>query len=173
MIFEHMFIGHAKIRALVARHSIDSLTDLSCVKLAYELAHWTISASGFIPEFRGLVRYVYSDRETAECQLRQVVAEFAAFVVEDVRGLEGWSMLLNEVRDFATNLVKQTTKSNGLIGEYLTRRHVGIASGSRFVGHHLAAEKEGFESTRRKARPGIQPSVWQIRESPLFFVPTA
>lgn len=107
--FETVFVGHAKMWALAAGYSIDPLTDLAYAKLAYELSHWTISESAFIPEFGGLVRYVYSDRMTAGYQLQQLVAEFAACVVEDVCGLEGWSALLNEVPDFAAGLVKQMT----------------------------------------------------------------
>ena len=103
-IFEQVFVGHVKIWALATRYSIDSLADLSCAKLAYELAHWTISESAFITEFGGLVHCVYSDRTTAGCQLQRLVAEFAACVVEDVCGLEGWSALLNEVPDFAAAL---------------------------------------------------------------------
>lgn len=112
-IFEHVFVGHVKIWALATRYSIDSLADLSCAKLAHDLAHWTISESAFITEFGGLVRYVYSDRTTAGCQLERLVAEFAACVVEDVCGLEGWSALLNEVPDFAADLIKQMTVRMG------------------------------------------------------------
>lgn len=111
--FELVFIGHAKIWAFAAGYSIDSLTDLACAKLAYELSYWTISESAFIPGFGGLVRYVYSNCMTADGQLRRLVAEFAACVVEDVCSLEGWSVLLNEVPDFAADLVKQMTNRMG------------------------------------------------------------
>jgi hypothetical protein len=49
---------------------------------------------------------VYSN-STAKSQLRQLVAGFAACVVEDVCVLEGWTTLFNEVPDFAADLVKK------------------------------------------------------------------
>jgi hypothetical protein len=105
--FENVFIGHAKIWAFAAKYSIDSLMDLACKKLVHELGYWTISVLTFVPEFGGLVRHVYNDCTTAESQLRQAVAEFAACVVEDVGGLEGWRLLLTEVPGFAVDLLNQ------------------------------------------------------------------
>lgn len=37
------------------------------------------------------------------------MAQFAACVVEDVSGLEGWSVLKKEVPDFMADLVNQMT----------------------------------------------------------------
>ena len=111
--FENVFIGHAKIWTFATKYSINSLMDLACKKLAHELVQWTISVSTFVPEFGGLVRYVYNDCTTAESQLRQLVAQFAACVVEDVGGLEGWRLLLNEVPDFAVDLLSQVTNRFG------------------------------------------------------------
>ena len=50
------------------------------------LAHWTMSESAFTNDFGGLVRYVYSVRTTAGCQLQRLMAEFAACMTEDVCG---------------------------------------------------------------------------------------
>src|SRR3569833_2828116 len=89
------------------RYAIASLKDRANSNLAHELMQWTISEAFFIPDFGGLVRYVYDDRTVAGCKLRQLVAQFAACVVEDVSGLGGWLELLNEVPDFASDFVKQ------------------------------------------------------------------
>ena len=106
--FEHVFIGHAGIWILADRYAISSLMDLACSYLVHELSQWTISASAFVPEFAISVRYVYS-RTDPGCQLRLVVAQFAACVVEDVSGLEGWSALFNETPGFGADLVYQMT----------------------------------------------------------------
>jgi hypothetical protein len=110
--FEHVFIGHAGIGALAERCAIAPLMDLACSYLVHELSQWTISTSVFVPEFGGLVRYVYG-RTAQGCQLRLLVAQFAACVVEDVCGLEGWSVLLHEVPDFVADLVNQLTSRVG------------------------------------------------------------
>ena len=109
MSFE--FIGHARIWVFARRFGIASLTDLAFTQLAHELTEWTIWPSAFVPRFGGLVRYVYGNCTTGESQLRQLVAHFAACVVEDVSGLEGWSALLKEVPHFAVDLVEQMTKA--------------------------------------------------------------
>ncbi len=106
---EHVFLGHAKIWAFAHRFAITSLMDLAYSQLAYELAEWVISPSAFVPEFGGLVRYVYGNRTDRGCQLRRLVAEFAACVVEDVNDLEGWTMLLEEVPTFTADLVNLMT----------------------------------------------------------------
>ena len=67
----------------------------------------------FITKFRGLVRPTYSDLMTAGHRLQQLLAEFTVCVVEDVCGLEGWSALLIEVPDYATDLDKQMTNRIG------------------------------------------------------------
>ena len=89
MSFGHVFLGYAKIWAFTHRFAITSLMDLAYSQLAHELAQWVISPSAFIPEFGGLVRYVYGNRTDGGCQLRRPIAEFAAYVVEDVNDLEG------------------------------------------------------------------------------------
>ncbi|KAI3326629.1 hypothetical protein HD806DRAFT_412263 [Xylariaceae sp. AK1471] len=110
--FEYVFTGHAGVGALAERCGIASLVDLACSYLVYELSQWTISTSVFVPEFGGLVRYVYG--HTAQgCRLRLLVAQFAACVVEDVCGLEGWSALLHDMPDFVTDLVNQLTSRFG------------------------------------------------------------
>lgn len=87
--------------------------DLAFSQLAHELTQWTIWPSAFVPGFGGLVRYVYGNHTAGGCQLRQLVAQFTACVVEDVSGLEGWSTLLKEVPDFAADLVDQMTNRLG------------------------------------------------------------
>jgi hypothetical protein len=67
-----------------------------------ELGIWP---SAFIPDFGGLLHYVYGNCTDRGCRLRRLLAEFAACVVEDVSGLERWLMLLEEVPAFAADLV--------------------------------------------------------------------
>ncbi|KAH8757632.1 hypothetical protein F5883DRAFT_374399, partial [Diaporthe sp. PMI_573] len=62
-----------------------------------------ISVSAFVPKFARFVRYIYS------CTLRLLVAQFAACVVEDVSGLEGWSALVNKTPGFGADLIYQMT----------------------------------------------------------------
>ncbi|KAH8889957.1 hypothetical protein GQ53DRAFT_842496 [Thozetella sp. PMI_491] len=106
MSFQHVFLGYARVWVFADRFAITSLMDLAFSKLAYRLAQWTISESAFVPEFGGLVRYVYGN-SAAGSQLRRLVAEFAACVVEDVSSLEGWPVLLEDMPAFAADLVRQ------------------------------------------------------------------
>ncbi|KAH8768422.1 hypothetical protein F5883DRAFT_554555 [Diaporthe sp. PMI_573] len=106
--FEHVFIGHAGIWILADRYAISPLMDLACSYLVHELSQWTISTSAFVPEFARFVRYVYS-RTVPGCQLRLLLAQFAACAVEDVSGLEGWSALVNETPGFGADLIYQMT----------------------------------------------------------------
>ncbi|KAB5526461.1 hypothetical protein GE09DRAFT_1098717 [Coniochaeta sp. 2T2.1] len=105
---EHVFISHVKIWGFASEYTIISLMDFACAQLACELAQWTISASAFVAEFGGLVRYVYG-HTARRCQLRLLVAQFAACVVPDVSDLDGWSVLLDETPEFAVDLVHQMT----------------------------------------------------------------
>ncbi|RYP52666.1 hypothetical protein DL768_002222 [Monosporascus sp. mg162] len=86
---EHMFIRHAKIYIFTHTFAITSLMDLAYSQLAVELTQWIISPSAFASEFGGPVRYVCGNCKDREYQLRRLVAEFAACVVEDVTGLKG------------------------------------------------------------------------------------
>ncbi|KAM5353037.1 hypothetical protein ACJZ2D_017087 [Fusarium nematophilum] len=111
--FEHAFIGHARICIFANRYEITSLVNLSCTLLARELAQWRISVAAFVPVFGGLVRYVYNHATSGPLKIQQLIAQFAACVVEDVSDLEGWSSLLNEVPRFAADLVNEMTKRFG------------------------------------------------------------
>lgn len=82
---------------------------LSCKLLVRELAQWTVSESTFVPVFGALVRYVYNHLTEEGYPIRQLVAQFATCVVEDISGLEGWSSLLSEVPRFATDLISEMT----------------------------------------------------------------
>lgn len=106
-------IGHARIWAFANKFAIASLMDLSSRQLVGQLTQWTIRPSTFIADFGGLVRYVYGIYPGQGYQLKEVVAHFAACVVEDVSGFEGWSMLLKEIPDFAADLI---TQMSGRIG---------------------------------------------------------
>jgi len=108
-----MFVGNVKIYGFAERFSIPSLMELACSHLVWELVHWTISPSAFILEFGALVRCVYDERTIRGCQLRQLVVQFAACVVEDVLGLAGWPQLLDEVPKFAADLINQMTDRFG------------------------------------------------------------
>lgn len=105
-VFQDIFLGHAKMWVLAHAYAISALMDQAHSHLAHELVHWTISPATFVHEFGGLVRYVY-DRAVRGCQLRLLVAHFAACIVEDVADLEGWPELLREMPDFAADLVEQ------------------------------------------------------------------
>lgn len=105
MSLEPVFLGYARVWAFADRFAIASLMDLASSQLAYALAHWTISPSAFVPEFGELVRYVYGDRTAGGRQLRRLVAEFAACLVEDVGSLEGWHLLLKDAPAFAADLI--------------------------------------------------------------------
>ncbi|KAL8376499.1 hypothetical protein RB595_007542 [Gaeumannomyces hyphopodioides] len=108
--FKEAFIGYIRIWAFADRFGIHPLMDRASLQLAHELARWTILPSAFVPDFGGLVRYVYGNQRTEGCQPRQLVAAFAACVVEDVSGLEGWPMLLEEIPAFAADLIVQMTQ---------------------------------------------------------------
>jgi len=102
-----MFVGNVNIFGFAERFSIPSLMDLACSHLVWELVHWTISPPSFIPEFGALVRYMYNEHTIKGGQLRQLVVQFAACVVEDVLGLAGWLQLLDDVPTFAADLIDQ------------------------------------------------------------------
>ncbi|KAK3389613.1 hypothetical protein B0H63DRAFT_556738 [Podospora didyma] len=108
-----MFVGNVKIWVFAERFSIPLLMDLAYSHFAKELAHWTISPSTFVPEFGALIRYVYDERTIRGYQLRELVIQFAACVVEDVLGLAGWLELLDEVPKFAADLIHQMTNRFG------------------------------------------------------------
>lgn len=58
------------------------------------------------------MRFVYNEA-VAECsRLRELVAQFAACVMDDVWKLDGWLELLREVHDFVVDMV---AASKGLI----------------------------------------------------------
>lgn len=105
--FEYKFMGHTGMWSLADRYAIASLKDLACSYLVRELAQWTTSASAFIPNFGRLVRHVYGSLGGRQLQL--LVVQFAACLIEDVSGLEGWSTLLKDVPDFAADLIHQMT----------------------------------------------------------------
>jgi len=113
LYFEPVFVGHARMWVFADRYQIASLMDLACAKLVHGLADWTMSAATFVPQFGGLVRYVYDERTMVGCQLRLLVAQFAACVVEDVEALDEWPALVNEVPDFAVDLMRQMTNRFG------------------------------------------------------------
>jgi len=105
----HVFIGHARVWVFADKYGVSSLKDHAFSCLVIELAHWTISASAFIPEFGRIVRYVYDCHTIGGRLLRNLMAQFAACVVEDVSCLDGWRELLNEMPDFTVDLVNETT----------------------------------------------------------------
>ncbi|KAI1318029.1 hypothetical protein F5Y16DRAFT_392373 [Xylariaceae sp. FL0255] len=105
--FENVLIGHAKVWVFAVRYAITSLSDHAYSRLVHELARWTIFASTFVSEFRRLVHFIYDNCRIGGSQLRLLVAQFATCVVDDVSGLEGWSGLLNEVPNFAEDLMNQ------------------------------------------------------------------
>ncbi|RYO78286.1 hypothetical protein DL766_009513 [Monosporascus sp. MC13-8B] len=105
---EQALIGDARVWLFAENYGVNALMEVASSRLVHELAEWTISASAFVPKFGKLVRYVYAD-STAGCQLRQLLATFAACVVEDVSCLEGWQALLDEVPEFMKDLLKQVT----------------------------------------------------------------
>jgi len=104
--FEPVFVGHARLWVFADRYAITALMDLACGHLVHELSHWTMYRESFVSEFGDLLRYVY-DNTVAGCQLRLLVAQFAACVVEDVTAMEEWVAMLNDVPDFAGDLINQ------------------------------------------------------------------
>jgi hypothetical protein len=102
---ERTFVGHVEIFLLAERYSVTQLMDRALSQLGQELAQWTILPSTFVPDFARLIRYIYNSPVTG-C-LRQIVAEFAACMVEDVSGLEGWQAMLQEVPEFTADLLRQ------------------------------------------------------------------
>ncbi|KAJ3578302.1 hypothetical protein NPX13_g2260 [Xylaria arbuscula] len=105
---EHL-IGDVQMYIIADRYTITSLMDKAMSKLTSNLAKWSIVASAFIPQFRRLVDYVYTNTP-GHGQPRQVVASFAVCVARDVSALEGWATLLEDVPDFAWDLLGQVTK---------------------------------------------------------------
>ena len=111
--FEPVFVGHARMWVFADRYQVPSLMDHACAQLVRELAEWTLGPATFVPQFGGLVRYVYDDHTMVGCQLRLLVAQFAACVVEDVEALDEWPAVVNDVPDFAVDLMRQMTNRFG------------------------------------------------------------
>ncbi|RYO87920.1 hypothetical protein DL764_008799 [Monosporascus ibericus] len=61
-------IGHVKMWNIADRFAVNSLMDNALFYLAYELAEWAISPSTFVPQFGGLVHYVYRHGTGEGCQ---------------------------------------------------------------------------------------------------------
>lgn len=109
---EAVLLGHAKTWVFANAYAISTLMSHAHSHLAHELAHWTISPATFLYELGGLVQYIY-DQTVTRSQLRLLIVEFVACVVEDVSNLEGWPTLLKDVPDFAADLLDQMTNRLG------------------------------------------------------------
>ncbi|KAH8158238.1 hypothetical protein CIB48_g10003 [Xylaria polymorpha] len=81
-------LGDVQMHIIADRYTITSLMGKAMSKLTSNLAKWSIVASAFIPQFRRLVDYVYTNTP-GHGQPRQVVASFAVCIARDVSTLEG------------------------------------------------------------------------------------
>jgi len=108
-------IAHVQMWIIAAEYDVTKLMDKAARNLASKLAQWQISSSTFIPQFGKFIRYIYANTAGC-CQLRQVVASFAACVDEDVCALEGWEALLADMPNFTMDLVRHMT--NRRVGKW-------------------------------------------------------
>ncbi|RYO87918.1 hypothetical protein DL764_008797 [Monosporascus ibericus] len=104
---DEALLCHVRMWAFAEKYAIKQLADVASFRLAYELAHWTISATTFVPIFSKLVHHTYAICKTEAGGLRQLVASYAACVGEDIAVLEGWEALLQDVHGFTLDLVQQ------------------------------------------------------------------
>lgn len=104
---EEALIFHARMWAFADDYAIKSLVEVASSRLAYELAHWTISAATFVPIFSHLVHHAYVIRKTQTGGLRQLVASYAVCVGEQAADLDGWEVLLMKVPAFTCDLAQQ------------------------------------------------------------------
>jgi len=113
--FERVFVGYARIWVFAVQHSIESLADLFLREVGFRAGVLDCLGVGIYSRLWGSRSvYIYGNSTTVGSQLRRLVAGLAACVVEDVCDLDGWSALLSEAPDFATDLIKADDKSNGL-----------------------------------------------------------
>jgi hypothetical protein len=77
---------------------------LASANLASALASWTVAEATFVGDFGELVAHVY-ENTPERSPLRALLAHFAACVVEDVVGFEGWYAMLADEPDFGADLV--------------------------------------------------------------------
>ncbi|KAI1286538.1 hypothetical protein F5Y03DRAFT_402113 [Xylaria venustula] len=103
---EHL-IGHVQLWVIANKYAVTLLMDKATSELAGKLAKCAVVASAFMPQFRQLVCYLYTNTP-GHCQLRHVVASFAVCVARDVSALEGWETSLEDVPDFARDLTSAT-----------------------------------------------------------------
>ncbi|KAI1319110.1 hypothetical protein F5Y16DRAFT_391196 [Xylariaceae sp. FL0255] len=105
---EHL-ICHIQMWIIADKYAVDSLMGKASSELAIGLADWLISPSAFVPQFEKLVRYIYTNT-VGQCQLREIVASFAACVIADVFALEGWKALLENTPGFMMDLIRHMTQ---------------------------------------------------------------
>ena len=79
--------------------------DVAYRQLATSLTEWVISDAEFVSDFGKLVRFVYHEDLEVCSKLRELLAQFAACVLGDVWGLDGWLELLREVQDFTVDML--------------------------------------------------------------------
>jgi hypothetical protein len=112
--FEPVFLGHARLWVFADLYGITGLMDAACGALVAELGAWQMERATFVKELGALARYVYEEGRTADgCQLRLLVAQFVACVVEDVQVLDEWEYLIGDVPELAVDLMRQMTNRFG------------------------------------------------------------
>ena len=104
------FVTHVKIWCFARNYSVSTLMDFAYGELATSLAEWVMFENTFLKEFGKLVRFVYNEAMVECSKLRELVAQFAACVMDDVWRLDGWLELLREVQDFVVDMVAASKK---------------------------------------------------------------
>ena len=100
----NVLLGHTKIWKFAEKYDITPLMNVASSRLAYELACWVINDSEFVTDFGKLIRYLYQGFPAGSNALQLLTAQFAACIVEDMKGLEGWVDLIKEVPAFSNDL---------------------------------------------------------------------
>ncbi|KAK6841018.1 3-oxoacyl-reductase [Apiospora arundinis] len=137
------FVEHVKVWLFAHKYAINPLMDLASAKFAHDLAEWEITNYSFVTEFGGLVRCLYATTDTRS-QLRQILSDFGACVLDDVAALDGWRALLKEVPAFTMDLLdsvvdqrvykRRLTRASepGLFGRALTHNIFAAAAKQQY-----------------------------------------
>ncbi|KAK8076034.1 hypothetical protein PG994_003306 [Apiospora phragmitis] len=87
------FVEHVQVWLFAHKYAIDPYIYLAAAKFVHDLAEWEITNYSFVTWFGRLVRYLYASTDTRS-QLRQILSDFGACVLDDVAALDGWRALL-------------------------------------------------------------------------------
>ncbi|OAA33841.1 hypothetical protein BBO_09458 [Beauveria brongniartii RCEF 3172] len=110
LVVRYALIGHARVWNFAQQYGIPPLMKLACKNMVHELTYLTISALTFMTIVKDLIHYVYGCDTTEGHSVRQLLAQFAACVADDVIAFIGWAELLERVPAFARDYAYEVTR---------------------------------------------------------------